>query len=57
MDVAEENGNLVLVTTRTGGHIGFIHWLLPFYKNYMDTVLVQFLTAVLRHRCFEKDRR
>jgi abhydrolase domain-containing protein 1/3 len=57
VEVAEENGNLVLVTTRTGGHIGFVRWLHPFHKNYMDTILVQFLTAVLRHRCFERDYR
>ena len=52
-EVAHENANLVLVTTRSGGHMGFLQGLLPFRKNYMDTVLVQFLTAVLQHKCFE----
>ena len=55
VEIAHANHNLVLVTTRTGGHIGFLQGLLPFWKNYMDTLLVQFLTAVLKHNIFSED--
>ena len=50
-EVARRNPNLVLVTTRRGGHIGFMQGLFPFGKNYMDTVVVQVLGAMLQHNC------
>ena len=50
--IAEENPNLILVTTRRGGHFGFLQGLFPIHKTYMNTVLTQFLVAVLEHDCF-----
>ena len=51
--IAWQNPNLMLVTTRRGGHIGFIQGWLPFRKTFMDKLLAQFLVAVLQHDCFE----
>ncbi len=45
-DVAHSNPNLVLVTTRRGGHIGFMDGLIPTRKNLMDRVLMQFVTVI-----------
>ena len=47
--VAMTNPNLILVTTKRGGHIGFMDGLLPIGKNLMDRVLMQFATAVFEH--------
>ena len=32
--------------------MGFLQGLFPFHKTYMNTVLSQFLPAVLEHDCF-----
>ncbi len=49
---ARNNPNLMLVTTRRGGHIGFMEGLLPFKKNLMDRVLIQYSQAVFEHGAF-----
>ena len=46
------NPNLILVTTRKGGHIGFMEGLLPVGKTLMDRVLVQLATALFKHEDF-----
>ena len=46
------NPNLILVTTRKGGHIGFMEGLLPVGKTLMDRVLVQLATALFEHKDF-----
>lgn len=49
---ARSNPHLMLVTTRRGGHIGFMEGLMPFRKNLMDRALIQFSTAVFEHNAF-----
>ncbi|XP_064382470.1 protein ABHD1-like [Halichondria panicea] len=49
---ARSNPNLILVTTRRGGHIGFMEGLLPTNKNLMDRALIQFIRAVFEHDAF-----
>ncbi len=49
---ARSNPNLILVTTRRGGHIGFMEGLLPTNKNLMDRALIQFSRAVFEHKAF-----
>lgn len=49
---ARRNSNLMLVTTRRGGHIGFMDSVLPFKKTLMDRVLIQFTRAVFEHGAF-----
>ena len=51
-EAAMFNPNLILVTTKRGGHIGFIEGLLPVGKTLMDRVLVQFANAVFNHEDF-----
>ncbi len=55
-DVAHSNPNLVLVTTRRGGHIGFMDGLIPIRKNLMDRVLMQFARAVFEREALQSIR-
>ncbi len=50
--VANGNRHLMLVTTRRGGHIGFMDRLFPFGKTLMDRALIEFTTAVFEHGAF-----
>jgi len=39
----------MIVTTTTGGHIGFMEGFFPFRKTWIDRLLVQFVSMVFEH--------
>lgn len=38
-----ENPAVVMVTTKRGGHVGFMEGVWPFHKTWMDRFIVQLL--------------
>ncbi|XP_041360442.1 phospholipase ABHD3-like [Gigantopelta aegis] len=46
----DENGNIAIIVTSHGGHIGFMEGLFPRHKNYMYRLFQQFTAAVFTHR-------
>lgn len=41
--VVRQNPAIVMVTTKRGGHIGFMEGVWPFHKTWMDRFIVQLL--------------
>ena len=39
----QQNPAIVMVTTKRGGHIGFMEGVWPFHKTWMDRFIVQLL--------------
>ena len=49
LEETQKNSNLIIATTRTGGHIGFMEGFFPFRKTWIDRLLVQFVAMVFEH--------
>lgn len=45
--ISESNENIILVTTKWGGHLGFHEGFLPNRATWMDKFVVEFLHSVL----------